>query len=258
MYFLSWKTHILSKAQSQLCPHPWPQGCSPPVLRSQAMLGGETRGKKVQKWAHSNPEECTKPPLEMWWCPILETHQIRLDGVLSTDGAVGVRVHCRGCNQRAFRDPFHLKQCFDAMKYWCIQDFNLTKSRLEATASLCRLLAHAKLFLIKKVCSFLASFKPPLPNCLYGNKTQPISETKEICYCFRKKAWCFLFCKNVPLKEAACVVTESEQEKCLQEVDVHMQFWFGQKVSFPPITQLQNELLFHPSILMALKRIIEV
>jgi len=38
--------------------------------------------------------------------------QPRSGGALSTDGAVGAPVHCRGLDQMAFKDPFQLK-CFN-------------------------------------------------------------------------------------------------------------------------------------------------
>ena len=34
--------------------------------------------------------------------------QVRLEGALSTDGAVGVPVHCREWDQMAFKGPFQL------------------------------------------------------------------------------------------------------------------------------------------------------
>ena len=39
----------------------------------------------------------------------LETAKVRLDGALSTDGAVGVSVHCREWDQMAFKASFQLK-----------------------------------------------------------------------------------------------------------------------------------------------------
>ena len=41
--------------------------------------------------------------------PPLHTPKVRLDGAVSTDGAVGIPVHCRGLDQMAFKGPFHLK-----------------------------------------------------------------------------------------------------------------------------------------------------
>ena len=38
--------------------------------------------------------------------PSLETPKVRLDGALSTDGAVGVPVHCREWDQMDFKGPF--------------------------------------------------------------------------------------------------------------------------------------------------------
>jgi len=43
--------------------------------------------------------------------PSLQTAKVRLDGALSTAGAVAVPVHCREWHQAAFGGPFHLKQC---------------------------------------------------------------------------------------------------------------------------------------------------
>ena len=36
-----------------------------------------------------------------------------LDGALSTDGAVGVPLHCRECNRMAFKCPCQLKRLYD-------------------------------------------------------------------------------------------------------------------------------------------------
>jgi len=38
------------------------------------------------------------------------------DGAVSADGAVGVPVHCRQCEQMAFRGPFWLKQFYHSMR----------------------------------------------------------------------------------------------------------------------------------------------
>jgi len=38
----------------------------------------------------------------------LQTTKFRLDGALSTDGAVGVPVHCRGWDPMAFKGSFQL------------------------------------------------------------------------------------------------------------------------------------------------------
>ena len=47
--------------------------------------------------------------------PPLQTAKVRLDGALSTDGAVGVSVHCRKWEQMAFKSPFQLKHFYDSM-----------------------------------------------------------------------------------------------------------------------------------------------
>ena len=49
--------------------------------------------------------------------PNMETAKVRLDGALSTDGAVGVLVHCRGWDQMAFKCPFQLKQHYDSKDF---------------------------------------------------------------------------------------------------------------------------------------------
>ena len=41
--------------------------------------------------------------------PSLQTAKVRLDGALSTDGAVGVPVQYRQWDQMAFKGPFQLK-----------------------------------------------------------------------------------------------------------------------------------------------------
>ena len=41
--------------------------------------------------------------------PSLQTAKVRLDGTVSTDGAVGVPMHCRGLEWMAFRGHFQLK-----------------------------------------------------------------------------------------------------------------------------------------------------
>jgi len=41
--------------------------------------------------------------------PSLQTAKVRLDGALSTDGAVGVLVHCREWDQMDFKGPFQPK-----------------------------------------------------------------------------------------------------------------------------------------------------
>jgi len=59
--------------------------------------------------------------------PSLETAKVRLDGALSTDGAVGVPVQCRELGQMASEGPFHLKRFNDSMislqKQGCLQAF---------------------------------------------------------------------------------------------------------------------------------------
>lgn len=58
------------------------------------------------------------------------------------------------------------------------------------------------------------------------------------------------FCSGIiSLTKKGCIVIGCKQ-KCLQMVEVHMQCWFGQNKFIPPIKQLQNPLLFHPSLLM--------
>ena len=46
--------------------------------------------------------------------PPLHTPKVRLDGAVSTDGAVGIPVHRRGSDQMAFKGPFHLKPPCDS------------------------------------------------------------------------------------------------------------------------------------------------
>lgn len=53
------------------------------------------------------------------------------------------------------------------------------------------------------------------------------------------------------LEKKACIVIASKQDKCLQMVEVHMQFWFGQNLLILPV--MQNLLLFHCSFLMAVE-----
>lgn len=40
--------------------------------------------------------------------PRMETAKFRLDGALSTGGAVGVPVHCKVLDQTAFKGPFQI------------------------------------------------------------------------------------------------------------------------------------------------------
>ena len=51
--------------------------------------------------------------------PSLQTAELRLDGALSTAGAVGVPTQCRGRNQMAFKDPFQL-QPFYGYEAWVL------------------------------------------------------------------------------------------------------------------------------------------
>ena len=45
--------------------------------------------------------------------PSLQTAKVRLDGAVSTDGAVGVPVHCKGLEWMAFEGPFQLRWFYD-------------------------------------------------------------------------------------------------------------------------------------------------
>jgi len=47
--------------------------------------------------------------------PSLQTAKVRLDGALSTAGAVAVPVHCRERHQAAFGGPFQLRSVYDSM-----------------------------------------------------------------------------------------------------------------------------------------------
>ena len=47
--------------------------------------------------------------------PSLQTLQVRLDGALSTDGAVGVSAHCRELDLMICKGLFQLKQFCDSM-----------------------------------------------------------------------------------------------------------------------------------------------
>ena len=47
--------------------------------------------------------------------PSLQTAKVRLDGALSTAGAVAVPVRCREWHQAASEGPFQLKPSYDAM-----------------------------------------------------------------------------------------------------------------------------------------------
>jgi len=47
--------------------------------------------------------------------PSLQTAKVRLDGALSTAGAVAVPVHCREWHQAAFGGPFRLKPSYDSI-----------------------------------------------------------------------------------------------------------------------------------------------
>ena len=55
----------------------------------------------------------------------LQTAKVRLDGALSTDGAVGVPAHCRQLDLVAFKGPFQLKPFYDSAFY----DWTLRYSR---------------------------------------------------------------------------------------------------------------------------------
>ena len=56
--------------------------------------------------------------------PSLQTAKVRLDGALSTAGAVAVPVHCREWHQAAFEGPFPLPRLYHsqppggALKRW--------------------------------------------------------------------------------------------------------------------------------------------
>jgi len=47
--------------------------------------------------------------------PSLQTAKVRLDGAVSTDGAVGVPAQCRQLVQMAFKGPFQLKRFYDSV-----------------------------------------------------------------------------------------------------------------------------------------------
>ena len=49
-------------------------------------------------------------------CPISGDSQGQAGGALSTDGAVGVPVHCREWDQMAFKGPFQLKPFYDSVE----------------------------------------------------------------------------------------------------------------------------------------------
>ena len=49
--------------------------------------------------------------------PSLQTAKVRLDGALSTTGAVAVPVHCREWHQAASEGPFQLKPFCDCMTH---------------------------------------------------------------------------------------------------------------------------------------------
>ena len=48
--------------------------------------------------------------------PSLQTAKVRLDGALSTAGAVAVPVHCREWHQVASEGPFQLESFHDSLK----------------------------------------------------------------------------------------------------------------------------------------------
>ena len=56
--------------------------------------------RAVRQW-HRLPREVVVPSLQ--------TAKVRLDGALSTDGAVGVPVQCRELGQMAFKGLFQLQ-----------------------------------------------------------------------------------------------------------------------------------------------------
>ena len=56
-------------------------------------------------------------PREVVDAPSLQILRVRLDGALSTDGAVGVPFQCRELNKMTFKGPFQLKWFHDSMVY---------------------------------------------------------------------------------------------------------------------------------------------
>ena len=55
-------------------------------------------------------------PREVMDAPSLQTPKVGLDGAVSTDGAVGVPVHCREWDQMAFKGFFPFEPLYDSMK----------------------------------------------------------------------------------------------------------------------------------------------
>ena len=58
-------------------------------------------------------EEWHRVPREVVVPPSLHTPTVRLDGALSTDGAVGVSAQCREWDHTAFRGPFQPKPFYN-------------------------------------------------------------------------------------------------------------------------------------------------
>ena len=56
-------------------------------------------------------------PREVVDAPSLQILRVRLDGALSTDGAVGVPFQCRELNKMTFKGPFQLKWFYYSMVY---------------------------------------------------------------------------------------------------------------------------------------------
>ena len=77
------------------------------VTRIATMHSHSVVSKVVCAAVHGLPRDvrhCTGCP-KRWWCPIPAGTQGQAGGALSTDGAVGVSVHCRGLDLMAFRVP---------------------------------------------------------------------------------------------------------------------------------------------------------
>ena len=78
------------------CPHSVPLGrdCAgvrEDLLENEMQLSGEAVAQVAQRGGHA---------------PSLQTAKVKLDGAVSTDGAVGVPVQCRGLDWVAFTGPF--------------------------------------------------------------------------------------------------------------------------------------------------------